>query len=99
MKLTQTPRELSSDCGIALLFALGDRETVEKLLADTGVEGRYSYYYGAITVRFISYNVLPNAYIDSDSYFLESTRERTAVEQRNSPGSTLTGDNTANRHI
>lgn len=39
VKLIPTPRELSSDCGIALLFTLGDRETVEKLLADTGVEG------------------------------------------------------------
>lgn len=39
MKLIPTPRELSSDCDIALLFTLGDRETIKKLLAGTGVEG------------------------------------------------------------
>jgi hypothetical protein len=38
VKLVPTPRELSSDCGIALRFELPDREKVEKGLADAGVE-------------------------------------------------------------
>jgi len=38
VKLIPTPRELSSDCGIALRFELSDRENVEKGLAGAGVE-------------------------------------------------------------
>ncbi len=41
VKLIPTPRELSSDCGIALRFALEARETVEQLLEDAGVEGEF----------------------------------------------------------
>jgi len=39
VKLIPTPRELSSDCGMALRFELSDREEVEKQLASAGVEG------------------------------------------------------------
>ncbi len=38
VKLIPTPRELSSDCGIALRFELSDRAEVEKRLASAGVE-------------------------------------------------------------
>ncbi len=38
VKLIPTPRELSSDCGIALRFSLTDREAVEKGLTDAGVD-------------------------------------------------------------
>jgi len=39
VKLIPTPRELSSDCGIALRFDLADRETLEMTLAGAGVDG------------------------------------------------------------
>lgn len=39
VKLIPTPRELSSDCGIALRFELDDRKTIEQLLEDAGLEG------------------------------------------------------------
>ena len=39
VKLIPTPRELSSDCGIALRFELSDKDEVEKRLASAGVEG------------------------------------------------------------
>lgn len=39
VKLIPTPRELSSDCGIALRFELDDRESIAQLLEDAGVEG------------------------------------------------------------
>jgi len=39
VKLIPTPRELSSDCGIALRFELPDRAEVEQRLAGAGVEG------------------------------------------------------------
>jgi hypothetical protein len=39
VKLIPTPRELSSDCGMALRFELSDREEVENQLASAGVEG------------------------------------------------------------
>ena len=39
VKLIPTPRELSSDCGIALRFDLADREVLEKTLAGAGVDG------------------------------------------------------------
>jgi hypothetical protein len=39
VKLIPTPRELSSDCGIALRFELEDRETIEQVLTGAGVEG------------------------------------------------------------
>jgi len=39
VKLIPTPRELSSDCGIALRFELSDRADVEQRLASAGVEG------------------------------------------------------------
>ena len=39
VKLIPTPRELSSDCGMALRFELSDREEVENRLASAGVEG------------------------------------------------------------
>lgn len=39
VKLIPTPRELSSDCGIALRFELDDREAIEQLLEDARVEG------------------------------------------------------------
>lgn len=39
VKLIPTPRELSSDCGIALRFEFSDRERVESELANAGVEG------------------------------------------------------------
>ncbi|HAE58052.1 MAG TPA: hypothetical protein DCG54_00705 [Anaerolineae bacterium] len=38
VKLIPTPRELSSDCGIALRFQLTDREAVEKGLTEAGVD-------------------------------------------------------------
>ncbi len=38
VKLIPTPRELSSDCGMALRFELPDWETVEKGLAAARVE-------------------------------------------------------------
>lgn len=38
VKLIPTPRELSSDCGIALRFELSDRAEVEQQLAGAGVE-------------------------------------------------------------
>lgn len=38
VKLIPTPRELSSDCGIALRFELLDWERVEKELDSVGVE-------------------------------------------------------------
>lgn len=40
-KLVPTPRELSSDCGIALLFDLADREAIAQVLAGSGVEGDF----------------------------------------------------------
>lgn len=39
VKLIPTPRELSSDCGIALRFDLDDRALLEKLLVEAGVDG------------------------------------------------------------
>lgn len=39
VKLIPTPRELSSDCGIALRFELDDAETLEQLLENAGVDG------------------------------------------------------------
>jgi len=39
VKLIPTPRQLSSDCGIALRFELDDCETINQLLEDAGVEG------------------------------------------------------------
>jgi N-acyl-L-homoserine lactone synthetase len=39
VKLIPTPRELSSDCGIALRFDLPDREKIEQALAAAGVDG------------------------------------------------------------
>lgn len=38
VKLIPTPRELSSDCGIALRFDWDDRERVAGALASAGVE-------------------------------------------------------------
>lgn len=38
VKLIPTPRELSSDCGIALRFDWDQAETVSALLAAAGVE-------------------------------------------------------------
>jgi len=38
VKLIPTPRELSSDCGMALRFELSDRADVEQRLASAGVE-------------------------------------------------------------
>ncbi len=38
VKLVPVPRELSSDCGIALRFDWPDREKVEAGLKDAGVE-------------------------------------------------------------
>lgn len=38
VKLIPTPRELSSDCGMALRFELADRAEVEQRLAGAGVE-------------------------------------------------------------
>ncbi len=38
VKLIPTPRELSSDCGIALRFEWDDREQVSATLAAAGVE-------------------------------------------------------------
>jgi len=38
VKLILTPRQLSSDCGIALRFELVDREIITQLLADAGVK-------------------------------------------------------------
>lgn len=37
-KLIPTPRELSSDCGIALRFAWGDADGVKGCLDEAGVE-------------------------------------------------------------
>ena len=39
VKLIPTPRELSSDCGIALRFGWPDRVQVEAGLAQAGLEG------------------------------------------------------------
>ncbi len=39
VKLIPTPRELSSDCGIALRFDLADREKMEQALSAAGVDG------------------------------------------------------------
>ncbi|MBN1373211.1 MAG: DUF3343 domain-containing protein [Anaerolineaceae bacterium] len=39
VKLVPTPRELSSDCGIALRFEWSDRAQVEVGLAQAGLEG------------------------------------------------------------
>ena len=39
VKLIPTPRELSSDCGMALRFELCDRETVERVLVESAVDG------------------------------------------------------------
>lgn len=39
VKLIPTPRELSSDCGIALRFELEDCQILEHLLEDAGVDG------------------------------------------------------------
>ena len=38
IKLIPTPRELSSDCGIALRFEWNDREQIEVHLIHAGVE-------------------------------------------------------------
>jgi N-acyl-L-homoserine lactone synthetase len=38
VKLIPTPRELSSDCGIALRFDLADRNMIAQLLVGAGVE-------------------------------------------------------------
>lgn len=38
VKLIPTPRELSSDCGIALRFEFSDRAEVEQRLIGAGVE-------------------------------------------------------------
>ncbi len=38
VKLIPTPRELSSDCGIALRFELSDRGTVKTILTDAKIE-------------------------------------------------------------
>ncbi len=38
VKLIPTPRELSSDCGIALRLELSDRAEVEERLTDAGLE-------------------------------------------------------------
>jgi hypothetical protein len=38
IKLIPTPRELSSDCGIALRFEWNDREQIETHLIHAGVE-------------------------------------------------------------
>lgn len=38
VKLIPTPRELSSDCGIALRFELSDRVEVEQRLTGAGLE-------------------------------------------------------------
>ncbi len=38
VKLVPTPRQFSSDCGMALRFAWGDRETVASLLLKDSVE-------------------------------------------------------------
>jgi hypothetical protein len=38
IKLIPTPRELSSDCGIALRFEWNDREQIEVHLINAGVE-------------------------------------------------------------
>ncbi|NLG49863.1 MAG: DUF3343 domain-containing protein [Chloroflexi bacterium] len=38
IKLIPTPRELSSDCGVALRFDREQTETVQALLRDAGVE-------------------------------------------------------------
>jgi hypothetical protein len=37
-KLIPTPREFSSDCGIALRFAWGDADVIKGCLEETGVE-------------------------------------------------------------
>lgn len=39
VKLIPTPRQLSSDCGIALRFDPADQAKVERCLAEAGVEG------------------------------------------------------------
>ncbi|OHD81123.1 MAG: hypothetical protein A3J97_03405 [Spirochaetes bacterium RIFOXYC1_FULL_54_7] len=36
-RLVPTPRELSSDCGVALRFALDDRSSIQSLLDDAKV--------------------------------------------------------------
>ncbi len=41
VKLIPTPRELSSDCGIALRFDLADRQPLEQALSAAGVEGEF----------------------------------------------------------
>jgi len=38
IKLIPTPREFSSDCGIALRFEWAQQEQVKSLLSDAGVE-------------------------------------------------------------
>jgi hypothetical protein len=37
VKLIPTPRQLSSDCGLALRFDLGQRARVEELMRERGV--------------------------------------------------------------
>jgi hypothetical protein len=38
VKLIPTPREISSDCGIAIRFEWGDRETVHKVIESQALE-------------------------------------------------------------
>ncbi len=38
VKLIPTPRELSSDCGVALRFDWAQREPIEKILGTAGTE-------------------------------------------------------------
>lgn len=47
VRLIPAPRELSSDCGVALLFEWSERERLEGLLAAAGVEVAGIYEYSA----------------------------------------------------